>query len=116
MADTKSIQELAQKVNEHIEARNNPHETTSKSIWGLDKVENTSDAEKPITNKMQVELSKKLNLDEIYNSTVEDASKDLTKYAWSSAQAYQMNNTIEAYKAQDTSALEARIKNCEDNV
>lgn len=31
--------------------------------------------------------------------------KDLTKLPWSASQGYSMNNTIDAYKAQDTSAL-----------
>lgn len=116
MAELISINNLASAVNEHIQDINNPHEVNHTQIWGLDKVDNTSDAEKPISNILQKELDKKLNLSEIYNSTVEDNTKDLTKYAWSAAQAYQMNNTIEAYKAQDTSSLEARIKKCEDNV
>lgn len=116
MAEINSINSLASAVNGHIQDLNNPHEVNHTQIWGLDKVNNTSDAEKPISNALQKELDKKLNLSEIYNSTTEDNTKDLTKYAWSAAQAYQMNNTIEAYKAQDTSALEARIKNCEDKV
>lgn len=103
-------------VNNHIEDSNNPHKVAKTQIWGLDKVENTSDAEKPISTEFQEELDKKLNSTDIYNSTSEVSERDLTKCAWSAAQAYQMNNTIESYKAQDTSALEARIKKCEDDV
>ena len=54
--------------------------------------------------------------DSIYNSTNTDSTKDLTKLPWSASQGHSMNNTIDAYKAQDTSALEARIANCENNV
>ncbi len=102
-------------VTEHQVNVNNPHNVT-KTQLELDNVDNTSDADKPVTIAMQNELDKKQNVADIYNSIAEDSTKDLTKLPWASSQAYSMNNSIDAYIAQDTSAIEVRIKNCEDNV
>lgn len=106
---------LKQQYDAHISAAN-PHEVTNGQIWGLDKVENTSDTNKPVSNALQNELDKKMNVSDIYNSVAGDSTKDLTKLPWSAAQGYSMNNVIDAYQAQDTTELEARIKWCEDNV
>ena len=89
---------------------------TNAQIWGLDKVENVADANKPVSTALSEALSKKMDISDIYNSTEESQSIDLSQVPWSAAQGYSMNNTIEAWQAQDTSALEARIKWCEDNV
>lgn len=112
-----NFNEFMDEFNAHTSASNsNPHKVSSKQIWGLDNVENTSDAAKPVTTALQKELDKKINVADIYNSTIDDSTKDLTKLPWSASQGYSMNNTIDAYKAQDTSALEARIAKCEQNV
>ena len=110
-----NFKEFMNEFNTHVSA-SNPHEVNSKQIWGLDNVENTSDSAKPVTMALQKELDKKINITDIYNSTNTDSTKDLTKLPWSASQGHSMNNTIDAYKAQDTSALEARIANCENNV
>ena len=112
-----NFNEFMDEFNVHTSASNShPHKVSSKQIWGLDNVENTSDAAKPVTTALQKELDKKVNVADIYNSTIDDPTKDLTKLPWSASQGYLMNNTIDAYKAQDTSALEARIAECEQNV
>lgn len=111
-----NFKQVKDDLNTHLKATNNPHKVTSKKIWGLDKVQNTSDAAKPVTTALQAELDKKISIADIYNSTATSSTKDLTKLPWSAAQGYSMNNTINAYQAQDTSALEQRITNCENNV
>jgi hypothetical protein len=106
---------LKEQYDAHISAAN-PHKVTSQQIWGLDNVGNTSDTSKPVSSALQFALDKKMNVSDIYNSVTEDSTKDLTKLPWSAAQGYSMNNVIDAYQAQDTTELEARIKWCEDNV
>ena len=107
--------ELKTQYDAHI-AASNPHEVTNAQIWGLDKVENVADINKPVSTALSEALSRKMDISDIYNSTEESQSIDLSQVPWSAAQGYSMNNTIDAWKAQDTSALEARIKWCEDNV
>lgn len=107
--------ELKAQYDAHINA-NNPHKVTSKQIWGLQNVENTSDANKSVSSAFQAKLSTKVNISDIYNSTEESTSLDLTILPWSAAQGYIMNNVIETYQKQDTSELEARIAWCEQNV
>lgn len=116
MADKTKFQQLMDDINSHINSTNNPHDVSSKGMLGLDNVDNTSDANKPVTTALSNELSKKMNISDIYNFTVEDDTKDLTSLPWSAAQGYSMNNTIDAYQKQDTSELEARIAACEKNV
>lgn len=107
--------ELKTQYDAHI-AASNPHRVTNAQIWGLDKVENVADVNKPVSTALSEALSKKMDISDIYNSTEESQSIDLSQVPWSAAQGYSMNNTIDAWQAQDTSALEARIKWCEDNV
>lgn len=83
---------------------------------GLYNLDNTSDEDKPISTAFQEVLDQKLNITEIYNSTSDDPSQDLTTLAWSAAQGYSMKNVIDTYQAQDTSSLEARILWCETYV
>ena len=104
-----AFQKFVDSAEIHYNDKSNPHEVTSKQIWGLDKVENTSDSQKPISVAMQEVLDTKLDKVQIRNLTTSDNTKDLTKMAWSAAQAYSMNNTIDTYKAQDTTAIESRI-------
>ena len=66
--------------NEHIEDTNNPHRVTKSQI-GLSQVDNTSDANKPISVLQQYELNKKVNKTEIQdNVTSSDADKPLSAY------------------------------------
>lgn len=111
----KTIKEIKDGFNAHLGGEN-PHEVTSKQIWGLHKADNTADAAKPVTKAMQAELDKKMDVSDIYNSTEEDSTKDLAKLPWSAAQGYSMNNVINTYQAQDTSDLERRIAWCEEHV
>ena len=55
-----------------------PHKVNSKQICGLDNVENTSDATKPVTTALQKEQDKKVNVVDIYNSAIDDSTKDIT--------------------------------------
>lgn len=107
--------ELKSRYDAHINARN-PHRVNSKQIWGLQNVENTSDANKSVSSAFQNQLSTKFNISDIYNSTEESSSLDLSVLPWSAAQGYIMNNVIDTYQKQDTSELEARITWCEQNV
>lgn len=111
-----NLRELETAFNEHVNNVNNPHNITNKVILGLDNVDNTSDASKPLTPRLEAELSKKMNISDVYNSVEDSEEIDLHKVPWSAAQGYSMKNVIDAYEGQDTSALEARIKWCEDNV
>ena len=107
--------ELKSRYDAHINV-SNPHKVNSKQIWGLQNVDNTSDMDKPVFPAFQSILSTKMNISDIYNSTEESSSLDLSVLPWSAAQGYVMNNVIDTYQKQDTSELEARIKWCEDNV
>lgn len=64
----------------HLKDTNNPHNVT-KSQLGLSQVENTSDANKPISVLQQYELNKKVNKTDIQdNVTSSDADKPLSAY------------------------------------
>lgn len=66
--------------NGHIEDTNNPHKVTKSQI-GLSQVDNTSDANKPISVLQQYELNKKVSKTEIQdNVTSSDADKPLSAY------------------------------------
>ena len=107
--------EIRDKYNNHVNSIN-PHNVNYKKIEGLSNVNNTSDEDKPVTNSLLIELNKKLNISDIYNSTEDDATKDLTKIPWSAGQGYSMKNVINAYESQDISEIEERITWCENNV
>lgn len=49
--------EISDSLNNHLQDFNNPHKVTKEQI-GLDKVNNTSDKEKPISNAVQQELTR----------------------------------------------------------
>lgn len=107
--------EIQAQYDAHIEA-SNPHKVTKSQIWGLDKVENVSDSNKPINDEFQSGLDKKMNISDIYNSTAASQANDLSTRPWSAAQGYQMNNVISTWQSQDTTELEARITECKNNV
>lgn len=115
MPASTTIKDLLEEFNTHVSA-SNPHNDVHTIIWGLDRVENTSDESKPVSMKMQAELDKKMNVSDVYNSLEESSEIDLTTVPWSAAQGYSMSNVIDTYQAQDTTELEKRIKRCEDNV
>ena len=74
-----NFNEFMDEFNDHTSASNsNPHKVSSKQIYGLDNVENTSDAAKPVTTALQKELDKKVNVADIYNTTIDDSTKDIT--------------------------------------
>lgn len=74
-----NFNEFMDEFNVHTSTSNsNPHKANSKQIWGLDNVENTSDAAKPVTTALQKERDKKVNVVDIYNSTIDDSTKDIT--------------------------------------
>ena len=99
----------------HINGEN-PHHVTSKQIWGLDIVDNTSDSSKPFSTSMQAILDTKTNISDVYNSTENNEEIALNEVPWSAAQGYSMSNVISAWTMGDTSALESRIIWCENNV
>lgn len=66
--------------NTHVEDTDNPHKVTKSQI-GLSQVDNTSDANKPISVLQQYELNKKVSKTEIQdNVTSSDADKPLSAY------------------------------------
>ena len=105
--------ELKNAYNAHITGVN-PHHVSSKQIWGIYNLDNTSDVDKPLSNAFSKVLSKKMNKADVYNS-VEDEDSLETK-AWAASQGYSMLNVIEIFESQDTTALEDRILWCEQNV
>lgn len=112
MATLSEVQTLFQT---HL-AATNPHNDVSTNIWGIYNLDNTSDEDKPISTAFQADLDTKVNISDIYNSTEESSTLDLSELPWSAAQGYSMKNVVDTYQAQDTSALEARILWCETNV
>lgn len=73
------IDELDEKqrhaLNEHLDDKENPHEVTVEQL-GLEKVDNTSDADKPVSNAQQEALNKKINYDDIIdNCETDDPNK-----------------------------------------
>ena len=107
--------ELLDRYHQHL-SEQNPHKVTSKQIWGLYNIDNTPDSEKPVSSAMAAELARKVNVSDIYNSTEESSSVNLATVPWSAAQAYVMNNTIDAWTKQDLSEITSRIEWCEHNV
>ena len=64
----------------HVDNTNNPHNVTKAQI-GLGKVDNTSDANKPISVLQQYELNKKVNKTDIQDNVESiDADKPLSAY------------------------------------
>ena len=64
----------------HIDDKDNPHNVTKAQI-GLGKVDNTSDANKPVSVMQQYELNKKVNKTDIQDNVVSsDADKPLSAY------------------------------------
>ena len=60
-----NFNEFMDEFNVHTSASNsNPHKV---------------DATKPVTTALQKELDKKVNVVDIYNSTIDDSTKDITK-------------------------------------
>ena len=110
-----TFEEIKSAFEEHL-VDTNPHNVNYTQIWGLYNLDNTSDANKPISNALQAELEKKMNISDIYDSTESDDSLDLTILPWSSSQGYAMKNVIDTYQSQDTAELENRILWCETNV
>ena len=105
--------ELKNAYDSHIK-ENNPHYVTSKQIWGIYNIDNTSDNDKPLSKAFSDALSKKMNVSDVYNSIESAASLD--GKAWAAAQGYSMLNVIKVFESQDTNAIENRILWCEQNV
>lgn len=106
---------LKDKYISHVSAVN-PHGVTSKQIWGLYNVENIADSDKKVSDALYNALSDKVNILDVYDSTEESQTIDLTKAPWSAKQGYSMDNVINTWKMQDTSEIEKRITWCENNV
>lgn len=64
--DSTSGDSLKALINNHIANKNNPHSVTKAQI-GLSNVDNTSDANKPISTATQNALNKKVNSTDVYN-------------------------------------------------
>ncbi len=65
--DSTSGDSLKALINNHIANKSNPHSVTKSQI-GLGNVDNTSDANKPISTATQNALNKKVNSTDVYNS------------------------------------------------
>lgn len=55
-------------LKQHTDNKNNPHNVTKQQI-GLSNVDNTSDFDKPISNKTQLALNNKANVNEVYKKS-----------------------------------------------
>ncbi len=111
MADTLSpSQELLKKAQDHFDNKNNPHKVNHKQIYELWNVENTSDADKPVSKVLQSELDKKVNISDLYNDSKDDGTgKDLTKIPWTAVQGKVLSETIDNVSNPDTTAISNRI-------
>lgn len=59
-----NISDVATDLNLHVNDKNNPHEVTKAQI-GLDKVDNTSDLDKPVSYAVHLELDKKADKEKV---------------------------------------------------
>lgn len=96
MANPTSAQLIAS-VEAHFAKTNNPHKVKSTQIYELWNVENTADSAKPVSKALQEEMEKYFSMTDVYNSSVDDPTKDLTKIPWSAAQGKVLNDTITVF-------------------
>lgn len=81
-------------LNNHISDYNNPHKVTKAQV-GLSDVDNTSDADKPVSNATQTELDKKANQTEVNQLQQTITNLQTTIYQLQS-QITNMSTTIES--------------------
>lgn len=75
MADTTKtkVEELRELISNHVDTvTGNPHQVTNLQIPELDKVENTSDLDKPVSIRTQIELDKKISVGDIEDNLEKD--------------------------------------------
>lgn len=89
MADVISpIEELSNLVTTHVaDTGTNPHQVSKSQIAGLDMVDNTSDADKPVSLRLQAALDAKVSIADIYDKTTDDGTVDNLKKTPLSAHA-----------------------------
>lgn len=74
----------------------NPHRVTSDQIYQLWNVNNTSDANKPVSNALQEAMDGKFSVSDIYNQLTDDGTgKDLASLPLSAAQGKNLWDTID---------------------
>lgn len=115
------INGLMQTIGESLamhEARNdNPHGVTKEQV-GLDNVDNTSDAEKPVSTLQQAELDKKLN-NAANGGIANNLTTNSSEVALSAAQGIILQEKISEMTGgaiADLQALEERVSSVEQEI
>lgn len=96
-----NIKEDITKLANHRANKSNPHQVNKTQIVGLENVDNTSDANKPISTAGQNALDTKLNTSAVVNNlTTNDSTKVL-----SAAQGKALNDKITALQTRANNAF-----------
>lgn len=85
---------ITSNLNNHISDYNNPHKVTKAQV-GLSDVDNTSDADKPVSNATQTELNKKANQTDV-NQLQQTITNLQTTIQQLQSQITNMSTTIES--------------------
>lgn len=86
-----SISNVQNNLNAHINNRTNPHRVTKKQI-GLDQVDNTSDANKPISNATQTALNGKFSATD--GNALKQTIEDMPNFVVTEGSVSHKNNNI----------------------
>lgn len=86
-----SISNVQNNLNAHINNRTNPHRVTKEQI-GLDQVDNTSDANKPISNATQTALNGKFSATD--GNALKQTIEDMPNLVVTEGSVSHMNNNI----------------------
>lgn len=86
-----SISNVQNNLNAHINNRTNPHRVTKEQI-GLDQVENTSDANKPISNATQTALNGKFSATD--GNALKQTIEDMPNFVVTEGSVSHKNNNI----------------------
>ena len=98
----------------HINNKNNPHNVTKAQV-GLDRVNNTSDLDKPISRLQQEALDEKINYGDVVNDLeTNDSTKPLS--AEQGVILLEMLNNIGEGQVGDLSDIIARLSSLEEEV
>lgn len=86
-----SISKVQNNLNAHINNRTNPHRVTKEQI-GLDQVDNTSDANKPISNATQTALNSKFSATD--GNALKQTIEDMPNFVVTDGSVSHKNNNI----------------------
>lgn len=115
--NTNDMQDLYNAVTLHMARNDNPHGVTKAQI-GLDNVDNTSDADKPVSTAQQTALDAKLN-NAANGGVIDNLTTNSSELALSAAQGIVLQSLIESMTGgaiSELQALEARVSSVEEEI